>query len=71
MKTASEEEAVYTLFFYFIKQRRKKPLLFPLKAEKGELYLPQQIAYNLVQKEKSHGNIKQAMYSDSGFAIET
>lgn len=38
--------------------------------EKDELYSYVQIAYNLVQKEKSNGNIKQTMYPDSEIIVE-
>ena len=38
--------------------------------EKDELYSYVHIAYNLVQKEKSNGNIKQTMYPDSEIIVE-
>lgn len=53
-----------------MEKKQCAPSFFPLKAEKGELYLPQWIAYNLVQKEKSHGNIEQKMYPDPKPALE-
>lgn len=51
-------------------QRRKFRLFFPPQVEKDELYSYVHIAYNLVQKEKSNGNIKQTMYPDSEIIVE-
>lgn len=44
--------------------------MFPLKAEKGELYSRNENTYNLGQKEKRNGIIKQTLYPDFAFAVK-